>query len=254
MGVSMSYRIKIKPLTQLWTGDEERKSGVLRETGIIGSLRWWYEALIRSLDGTACDPTNNRKERCEGKNHCDACELFGCSGWARKFKLDIKKSDDEVIFKIIELKEMDDIEFGLLNKTFKIIEDYGALGGKLAERNYGIIKIEENGLEKFQPKKNKIKKYIKKGGSTVDDPNFKRFVFIKKGLNLQFVKKLKEECTFLKGKPGKGKRYFYKTLNNKPYRLFIQVKDDEEYKEVLNFVKKHNVEFIEGKELLEGLL
>ncbi len=263
----MSYRIKIKPLTQLWTGDEQRKLEVLRETGIIGSLRWWYEALIRSLDGTACDPTNNRKERCEGKNHCDACELFGCSGWTRKFKLDIEKSDDKVIFKIIELKEMDDIEFGLLNKTFKIIEDYGALGGKLAEENYGIIKIEENGLENFQPKKNKIKKYIKKGGATVDDPNLKRFVFIKKALNPQFVKKLKEECTFLKGKPGKGKRYFYKTLNNdiikelavekrniiKP-RLFIQAKDDEEYKKVLNFLKRYNVEFIEGKELLEGLL
>ncbi|MBC7118858.1 MAG: type III-B CRISPR module RAMP protein Cmr1 [Methanobacteriaceae archaeon] len=250
----MSYRIKIKPLTQLWTGDEQRKLEVLRETGIIGSLRWWYEALIRSLDGTACDPTNNRKKKCEGKNHCDACELFGCSGWARKFKLDIEKSDDEVIFKIIELKEMDDIEFGLLNKTFKIIEDYGALGGKLAEKNYGIIKIEENSLENFQPKKNKIKEYIKKGGATVDDPNLKRFVFIKKALNPQFVKKLKEECTFLKGKPGKGKRYFYKTLNNKPYRLFIQAKDDEEYKKVLNFLKRYNIEFIEGKELLEGLL
>jgi len=62
-------------------------------------------------------------------------------------------------------------------------------------------------LEKFQPKKSKIRKYIKRGGSTVDNPNLKRFVFIKKGLKLQFVKKLKGECTFLKGKPGKGKRY-----------------------------------------------
>lgn len=51
------YTVKIKPLTPLWTGDAERKSGTLRETGIIGSLRWWYEALIRGLGGTACDPT-----------------------------------------------------------------------------------------------------------------------------------------------------------------------------------------------------
>jgi CRISPR-associated protein Cmr1 len=48
------YTVKIKPLTPLWTGDAERKPGTLRETGIIGSLRWWYEALIRGLGGTAC--------------------------------------------------------------------------------------------------------------------------------------------------------------------------------------------------------
>jgi len=78
------YTVKIKALTPLWTGDAERKSNEIRETGIIGSLRWWYEALIRGLGGNACDPTNSK---CEGRNHCDACELFGCTGWSRKFFL-----------------------------------------------------------------------------------------------------------------------------------------------------------------------
>lgn len=32
-------------------------------------------------------PTNTK---CEGKNHCDACELFGCTGWARKFRLEVE--------------------------------------------------------------------------------------------------------------------------------------------------------------------
>jgi len=53
------YTVKIKALTPLWTGDAERKSNKIRETGIIGSLRWWYEALIRGLGGNACDPTND---------------------------------------------------------------------------------------------------------------------------------------------------------------------------------------------------
>lgn len=248
----MIYKIRIKPLTRLWTGDEKRKSEILRETGIIGSLRWWYEALIRGLDGTACDPTlKNKGKKCEGENHCDACELFGCSGWARKFKLEVEKTDDKVTFKIIELRRMDNIEFGLLNKTFKIIEEYGALGGKLAEKDYGLIKIEKNDLEKFQPKKKEIINYIKKRKRGVDDPNLKRFFFIKKGLNWQFVKELKRKCTFLKGRQNRGKRYFYKTLNSEPYRLFIYYTKDDEYPKLLSFLRKH--EFIKGSEVLEAL-
>jgi len=84
------FSVKIKPLTPIWTGDANRKCETLRETGIIGSLRWWYEALIRGLGGYACDPTDSK---CDGKNHCDACELFGCNGWARKFRLQIATVD-----------------------------------------------------------------------------------------------------------------------------------------------------------------
>ena len=96
-------KVRIKTLTPLWTGDAERKNTELRETGIIGSLRWWYEALIRGLGGSACDPTSDNgcklnqekfKEALrEGKSIqnalgeliCPACQLFGCTGWSRKF-------------------------------------------------------------------------------------------------------------------------------------------------------------------------
>ncbi|MBC7262460.1 MAG: type III-B CRISPR module RAMP protein Cmr1 [Chloroflexi bacterium] len=80
----------------------------LHETGLIGSLRWWYEALVRGLGGYACDPTS--EERCEfdtkayeqakkdGKPEaeainaglcsvCPVCYLFGATGWARLFQL-----------------------------------------------------------------------------------------------------------------------------------------------------------------------
>ncbi|MHC1568694.1 MAG: type III-B CRISPR module RAMP protein Cmr1 [Candidatus Syntropharchaeia archaeon] len=84
--------LKIKTLTPLWTGDVDRECKRIKETGIIGSLRWWYEALVRGLGGYACDPTSER--RCElrsvqealDEQICPACQLFGCTGWSRRFK------------------------------------------------------------------------------------------------------------------------------------------------------------------------
>lgn len=83
--------IKLKTLTPLWTGDVNRECSKIKETGIIGSLRWWYEALVRGMGGFACDPTDD-KDRCPNneEKRCDACELFGCTGWRRRFNLRIK--------------------------------------------------------------------------------------------------------------------------------------------------------------------
>jgi len=79
--------ITLKTLTPLWTGGVDQTPDRLHETGLIGSLRWWYEALVRGLGGYACDPTGD--DRCPDKDgkHCAACELFGCTGWARLFQL-----------------------------------------------------------------------------------------------------------------------------------------------------------------------
>jgi len=104
-------KITFKTLTPLWTGGVDQMCDRLHETGLIGSLRWWYEALVRGLDGYACDPTSeDPKARCEfdtkayeqakrdGKseteavnaglhNVCPVCYLFGTTGWARLFQL-----------------------------------------------------------------------------------------------------------------------------------------------------------------------
>ena len=170
------YEVKFNIVTPLWTGDSERKGGTVRETGIIGSLRWWYEILVRGLGGTACDPTNTL---CNNDAFCDACSLFGCTGRSRKFKLEVvmpergkydtlseyqvvgvrdsrKKSltrrvsgimskDDSVTLKFIPLREIEDQEWLLLKETIKLIDRYGALGGRTAQGN-GIIKV-ANDLE-----------------------------------------------------------------------------------------------------------
>jgi len=88
--------ITLKALTPLWTGGVDGTCDRLHETGIIGSLRWWYETIVRGLGGWACDPTNDAciYERKKGESHkqaydrlCDACRLFGCTGWRRRFRL-----------------------------------------------------------------------------------------------------------------------------------------------------------------------
>jgi len=103
--------ITLKTLTPLWTGGTDQTTDRLHETGLLGSLRWWYEAIVRGLGGYACDPTSeDPKARCEfdtkayekakkdGKsddeaiqaglhNVCPVCYLFGTTGWARLFQL-----------------------------------------------------------------------------------------------------------------------------------------------------------------------
>ncbi|HON06784.1 MAG TPA: type III-B CRISPR module RAMP protein Cmr1 [Verrucomicrobiota bacterium] len=173
------FKVTIKPLTPLWTGDADRNCRTLRETGIIGSLRWWYEALIRGLGGTACDPTSTK---CANDIHCDACELFGCTGWARKFRLEIEKSGENYLFKFVPLREIKDVELGLLNLTLFLIAEYGAIGGKTVLKpsdentrqnlphhtDYGLIKIinpdfKKINIEQLQAYfKNNVRKNIQK--------------------------------------------------------------------------------------------
>ena len=198
--------VKIKPLTPLWTGDEKRECNTLRETGIIGSLRWWYEALIRGLGGSACDPTNTT---CDGKDHCAACELFGCTGWARKFRLEVESGKlavipeikigtrkkrvirrrekylirnvkglvaDRIVLKFILVRDITPNEWALLNQTLQIIADYGAIGAFTAQGN-GVIKIVENNLPYRDIKpENAI---LKKEGNTIKSPNLNDFFFYK---------------------------------------------------------------------------
>ncbi len=137
-------KITLKTLTPLWTGGVDGACDRLHETGLIGSLRWWYEALVRGLGGYACDPTS--EDRCPNKdgNHCVVCELFGCTGWARKFRLkvlpfvqikEIKGNpkaiqEQDVQLELIPLRPIAEEELCLLLATFRLISKYGAMGGK----------------------------------------------------------------------------------------------------------------------------
>lgn len=53
-----------KALTDIWSGDAERKGDRTIPTGLLGSLRWWCEVLVRGLGGSACDPSQHECPDC----------------------------------------------------------------------------------------------------------------------------------------------------------------------------------------------
>lgn len=90
-----SLEIKLTTVTPLWTGGADGKADRLHATGIIGSLRWWYEVMVRSVGGTACDPTKHACLYDQSKPNdglCDVCRIFGATGWARRFKVTITET------------------------------------------------------------------------------------------------------------------------------------------------------------------
>jgi len=169
-------------LTDLWTGGiDSRRSDKLHITSIKGSIRWWYEAVIRGLGYYACDPhsdscsvnqddikSNEKIEPQIKKQICPSCYLFGCTGWSAKFNLRIKDLNNEIwrepirarnefVVELVEKRALESFEKDLLKATMQIISQYGAVGGrttfkpseiphkntKLHHQNYGIIRLNE---------------------------------------------------------------------------------------------------------------
>lgn len=166
---SESRKWVLKARSPIWTGDADRKGDRTVTTGLLGSLRWWFEVLVRGLGGSACDPSDS-DGRCPDKNdkHCVVCELFGCTGLARKFRFDVLdesgkikrdqiKKDETFRFRFTPLRPMREEEWALLDLTLRLIADYGAIGGKTVlkpseeasrqhlphHRDYGIVQIEQ---------------------------------------------------------------------------------------------------------------
>lgn len=170
----------LKALTPIWTGDAERRADRLVTTGLLGSIRWWFEVVVRGLGGRACDPSHHEANKHSGPcpqsgkkphdrgHHCVVCELFGCTDWARKFRFDVLgdngKAQQEQItagqtfqLRFTPLRSIDREEWGLLDLTIQLIAKYGALGGKTVykptdetgreskpyHQDYGLVTIGE---------------------------------------------------------------------------------------------------------------
>ncbi len=92
--------IPLRAVTPLWTGNAEGKTTYLRATSILGGLRTWTEALLRSLGHRVCSP----QERCthapdQPEETCALCALFGCTGLGRAFALRVEHDEKFVSFK-----------------------------------------------------------------------------------------------------------------------------------------------------------
>ncbi|MDQ7828652.1 MAG: type III-B CRISPR module RAMP protein Cmr1 [Armatimonadota bacterium] len=170
---------QLNALTPVWTGSvkiENDREKIVNEQvvpiGLLGSIRWWFEVLVRGLDGSACDPIDTK---CRAKDHCVVCELFGCTGWARKFRFQVLAgADGDTIqreplqmgnrfrLRFQPLREIAPEEWALLDLTLHLIADYGAIGGKTVlkpsdetsrasrphHQDYGIIDLLKGPFEK----------------------------------------------------------------------------------------------------------
>lgn len=166
---------KLKALTDIWTGDADREGKRLITTGLLGSIRWWFEVLVRGLGGSACDPSDptnrcpqdSQKKSTDDGHHCVVCELFGCTGWARRFRFQVLDENGNVkrdrireneTIKLVftELRPIRPEEWALLDLTLRLIADYGAIGGRTVfkssdepnrqdafhHKDFGLIQIE----------------------------------------------------------------------------------------------------------------
>lgn len=144
--------------------------------------------LVRGLGGTACDPSDdaNRCPDQQGKR-CVVCELFGCTGWGRKFRFEVRDRSGAIMKDQIKssaafslcftpLRPMAAEEWALLDLTIWLIADYGAIGGKtvlkpsdeaarrglLHHRDYGIVKVEQRA--DIQPRSQAdLERYVRNG-------------------------------------------------------------------------------------------
>lgn len=216
--------IHLKTLTPLWTGGAGRTCDRVHETGIIGSLRWWYEAIVRGLGGSACDPTNSK---CQDRIHCVACELFGCTGWKRKFRLEVEydvqtlqareglKVGTDLTLRFIELKPLTSEERWLLAKSVEVICRYGAIGGKKTlkpqqnksvGKDFGLLELKQN-INYAPLRLDKVRDFCQRfqKGALPEWPNLRWFFFV----HGHFL--WRKQMNALMGLDDKGKRLPHRT-------------------------------------------
>lgn len=163
-------KITLKTLTPLWTGGVDGSMDRIHETGIIGSLHWWYEGIVRGQGGEACDPSQGG---CiydpdeSDKGLCDVCQVFGATGWRRRFRVEVVGDNTTPAWNppsdILNVRPPDrtrgwylppgrmgtftlrfsgeDKTLSMLAALFLFLERWGNLGAK-SQLGYGVFWIE----------------------------------------------------------------------------------------------------------------
>ena len=178
--------VKVRTLTPIWTGDVDSKSNSIRSTGIIGSLRWWTEAILRGMGKFACDPTEDG--RCPDSEpnktkYCPACLIFGATGIRRLFRLEISGGTKvfdgrpinikpkgrnkgwflgsgvvgEIDFKIVPLDK--DFDSNLVLFPLAIAAKWGGIGAK-TQHGYGVVELENIDDLKFENFQNALNRIV----------------------------------------------------------------------------------------------
>ncbi len=213
-----SMSIEIETLTPICTGGVKGDCDILHETGIIGSMRWWYEVIVRWLGGDACDPTEhgcifdkgeydhaknegeNEHESLHNAKLCDVCQVFGATGWRRRFDLRIIHDNTEPAWKgeMLNVRPPDRSHGWFLSAgkvgsfTLKIhgdsnviarlaslllfLEEWGAIGAK-PQLGYGFFKI--NNREEIREYAMDLSKIICTQMDSSGLPDLRQFTFFR---------------------------------------------------------------------------
>jgi CRISPR-associated protein Cmr1 len=85
-------QVKFRTLTPIFTGNAESNQERLRESGLIGSLRFWAGATARGLGYELVGDNENPPDvnTIEDTEKLDPVTgIFGCTGWKRIFQMKI---------------------------------------------------------------------------------------------------------------------------------------------------------------------
>ena len=286
--------VQMKTISPVWTAGLDRESKIPREIGLTGSLRWWYEVLVRGLGGFACDPTAD--DRCAfddasyktgGVNAglgtvCAACRLFGCGGWASKFRLLILDAEgrtqvsldkQNVDFQLCFLpnKPFLPTDLWLLHKTFTLIDQYGSMGGKTTlkppkQPDYGQVRVTKNVPLPENVTRNEVATWLRE--LTNNSDSFKQrarsqsaeiprldLFFFKSGqwLDTQQMNELVkcDRSGFMAGQRGISKKLFSFQSTK---RIWGYAKDKVMLDTVLKTMERMNIDGIKtGQEVIHGL-
>jgi CRISPR-associated protein Cmr1 len=177
--------VRMRTLTPIWTGDIDQKSEYIQTLGIMGSLRWWTEAILRGIGKYACDPTDDRRCPKDENNksfYCYACLIFGATGIRRMFRLNVNMKDGypffdrllnirplgrsrgwylgsgilgEINLEIIPLKR--DFDGSLVLLPIAIASRWGGIGAR-TQHGYGVVEVEDYPRINFDRFKEEIEK------------------------------------------------------------------------------------------------
>lgn len=90
---TMEWQLETLPGSGIWTGsaDHTTMTGI-KGTSLLGGMRFWTEALLRSFGYRVCDCTGKGKDifkKASPEKVCAACHSFGCTGLSRAFSLHV---------------------------------------------------------------------------------------------------------------------------------------------------------------------
>lgn len=211
--------VQISMRTPLWTGGIDGTCDRVHETGLIGSLRWWYEAIVRGLGGSACDPSQHscgfseeryrrskaidQRERLREAGLCDACQIFGATGWRRRFRLEVVEDQTKLVWTPppdllnvcppgrsrgwflppgrmgrLTLRFIgEEKTLQMLAALMRFLEEWGMIGAK-PQLGYGVFRIENQG-EVGELARQWVWEEMGQGKPSPQWPDLRRFIFFR---------------------------------------------------------------------------